>query len=108
LLILRRYFSPNDIAHQALLAAIAITISLNDGVRQDRILYIPILTMTSRTTLFCKTMQIMEALESDRNANILSANLVVTSPSIDLQPVRTSSRDSFPRQASSYPSRSPS
>jgi len=82
----RRYFSPNDIAHQALLAAIAITISLNDGVRQDKILYIPILTMTSRTTLFCKTMQIMEALESDRNANILSANLVVTSPSIDLQP----------------------
>jgi len=42
--------------------------------------------MTSRTTLFCKTMQIMEALESDRNANILSANVVVTSPSIDLKP----------------------
>jgi hypothetical protein len=43
-------------------------------------------TMTSRTTLFSKTIQIMESLESNRNANILSANIVVTSPSIDLKP----------------------
>ncbi|KAA8899769.1 golgi-body localization protein domain-containing protein [Sphaerosporella brunnea] len=82
----RMYFSPSDIAHQALLAAISVTISLNDGVRQDKIAYIPMVTMTSRTTLFSKTIQIMESLESDRNANILSANVVVTSPAIDLQP----------------------
>jgi hypothetical protein len=81
-----RYFSPDDIAHQALLAAIAVTVSLNDGVRQDKIAYIPMVTMTSRTTLFYKTIQIMESLESDRNANILSANVVITSPALDLQP----------------------
>jgi hypothetical protein len=85
-LILRRYFSPKDIAHQALLAAISVTVSLNDGVRQDRVLYIPMVTMTSRTTLFSKTIQIVESSESDRNANILFANMVITSPSVDLKP----------------------
>lgn len=42
--------------------------------------------MTSRTTLFSKTIQMMEITESDRNANLLSANVVVTSPAIDLKP----------------------
>jgi hypothetical protein len=83
---LPRYFSPSDIAHQALLAAISITVSLNDGARQDKILYVPMVTMTSRTTLLSKTIQIVERLESDRNANIVSANMVITSPSVDLKP----------------------
>jgi hypothetical protein len=43
-------------------------------------------TMTSKTTLFSKTIQIIESLDTDRNTNLLSANIVVTSPSVDLQP----------------------
>ncbi|KAL7273053.1 Protein SABRE [Rhizina undulata] len=82
----RMYFSSDDIAHQALLAAISISVSLDDGVRQDKVLYVPMVTMTSKTTLPSKILQLADQSESDRNTNILIANIVVTSPSIDLEP----------------------
>ncbi|KAG0644829.1 mitochondrial protein from FMP27-domain-containing protein, partial [Tuber brumale] len=82
----RMYFSPQDIAHQALLAAISISVSVDDGVRKDKFFYIPMVTMTSKTTLPSKTIQLVEKSESNRNTNILFANVVVTSPSIDLEP----------------------
>lgn len=49
-------------------------------------MYVPMVTMTSRTTLLSKTLEIIEKSESDRNNNILFANMVVTSPAIDLKP----------------------
>ena len=85
--ILFRYFSPEDIAHQALLAAISISVSIdNGGGTQDRLVYMPMVTMTSRTTLPSKTLQLVEKSDSDRNTNILFATVVLTSPSIDLEP----------------------
>ncbi|KAF8469216.1 mitochondrial protein from FMP27-domain-containing protein [Kalaharituber pfeilii] len=80
------YFSPQDVAHQALLAAISISISIDDGRgNQDKLVYMPMVTMTSRTTLPSKTIQLVET-DSDRNTNILFATVVVTSPSVDLEP----------------------
>ena len=82
----RMYFSPKDIAHQALLAAISIAVSVDDGGgKPERLLYIPMATTTVKTTLPCRT--VADSTDEDvvaRNANILFANLVVTSPSIDL------------------------
>ena len=84
----RMYFSPKDIAHQALLAAISIGLSLDDGDgKPERILYIPMATMTIKTTLPSKTVAFSEDQNAaERNANILFANLVVTSPSVDVDP----------------------
>lgn len=82
----RMYFSPRDIAHQALLAAISIAVSVDDGGgKPERLLYIPMATTTVKTTLPSKTVADSEGNDAaDRNANMLFANLVVTSPSIDL------------------------
>lgn len=84
----RMYFSPKDIAHQALLAAISIAVSLDDGHgRPERLLYIPMSTTTIKTTLPSKTVAFSEDKNAaERNANILFANQVITSPSIDLDP----------------------
>ena len=84
----RMYFSPKDIAHQALLAAISIGVSLDDGHgKLERLLYIPMATTTVKTTLPSKTVAFSEDKNAaERNANILFANLVVTSPSIDVDP----------------------
>jgi hypothetical protein len=84
----RMYFSPNDIAHQALLAAISISISIDDsGGKPDRLLYIPMATTTVKTTLPSKTIAKSDDKDAaERNTNMLFANLVVTSPSIDLHP----------------------
>ncbi|TGZ80533.1 hypothetical protein EX30DRAFT_53272 [Ascodesmis nigricans] len=82
----RMYFSVKDVAHQALLAAISISVSVDDGARQDKLVYIPMVTMTSRTTLLSKVIEIVEKSELNRNSNVLFANMVVTSPSIDLEP----------------------
>ena len=68
------------------MAAISISVSVDDGARKDKIFYIPMVTMTSKTTLPSKTIQLVEKSESNRNTNILFANVVVTSPSIDLEP----------------------
>jgi len=84
----RMYFSSKDIAHQALLAAISIAVSLDDGKGEsERILYVPMATTTVKTTLPSKTVAFSEGENAaERNANILFANLVVTSPSIDVDP----------------------
>ena len=82
----RMYFATRDIAHQALLAAISIALSVDDGKgKPERILYIPMATTTIKTTLPSKTVAKSEDKDAAaRNANMLFANLVVTSPSVDL------------------------
>ncbi|RPB29873.1 hypothetical protein L211DRAFT_855009 [Terfezia boudieri ATCC MYA-4762] len=81
------YFSPEDVSHQALLAAISISLSIDDGKgNRDKLVYVPMITMTSRTTLPSKTLQLVEKSDSDRNTNILFATVVVTSPSVDFEP----------------------
>ncbi|KAB8253139.1 mitochondrial protein from FMP27-domain-containing protein [Aspergillus flavus] len=84
----RMYFQRNDVAHQALLAAISLSVSLDDSSGEtDNILYIPMATTTIKTTLPSKTISsFSEWNPEERNTNILFANLVVTSPSIDLEP----------------------
>ncbi|KAL8914261.1 MAG: hypothetical protein Q9171_001132 [Xanthocarpia ochracea] len=84
----RMYFSTRDVAHQALLAAISIAISLDDGEgKPERVLYLPMATTTVKTTLPSKTVAFSEDKDAaDRNTNMLFANLVLTSPSIDVDP----------------------
>jgi Mitochondrial protein from FMP27/Domain of unknown function (DUF2405)/RNA pol II promoter Fmp27 protein domain len=84
----RMYFSRKDIAHQALLAAISISVSLDsDDTESNKIIYIPMATITVKTTLPSKTMNFTENRDvAERNANILFGNLVITSPSVDLIP----------------------
>ncbi|KAF1849445.1 uncharacterized protein K460DRAFT_415813 [Cucurbitaria berberidis CBS 394.84] len=82
------YFSPKDIAHQALLAAISVSFGIDDGHgHPERLLYIPMATTTLNTTLPSKTIQFYKDEDSaERNTNILFANFVITSPSVDLDP----------------------
>jgi len=84
----RMYFTSNDIAHEALAAALSISVGLDDGHgKPERIMYIPMATTTARTTLPSKTVELAnEGTAEQRNANILFANSVVTSPSVDLDP----------------------
>ncbi|CZS95733.1 related to FMP27 Found in Mitochondrial Proteome [Rhynchosporium agropyri] len=84
----RMYFSSKDVAHQALVAALAISIGVDDGNgKPERLVYIPMATTTVRTTLPSKTVEFVEDNSAaERNANILFANVVITSPSIDLDP----------------------
>ncbi|CEJ93302.1 hypothetical protein VHEMI08900 [[Torrubiella] hemipterigena] len=84
----RMYFPTKDIAHEGLAAALSISLGLDDGQgRTERLLYIPMVTTTVRTTLPSKTVQLTEDGGVDeKNTNILYANSVVTSPSVDLDP----------------------
>ncbi|ROV87591.1 hypothetical protein VSDG_09620 [Cytospora chrysosperma] len=84
----RMYFPPTDVAHEALLAALSISIGLDDGQGNPRrLLYVPMATTTIKTTLPSKTVQLpCNGSAEQKNANILFANSVVTSPSVDLDP----------------------
>lgn len=84
----RMYFSSADISHEALFAAIGLSIDLDDEHElPERLAHIPMTTATVKTTLPSKTFQGSEEKSlAERNANILFANVVVTSPSVDLDP----------------------
>ncbi|KAH1461292.1 hypothetical protein KXX13_007305 [Aspergillus fumigatus] len=84
----RMYFQRDDVAHQALLAAISLSVSLDDSSGEtDNIVYIPMATTTIKTTLPSKTVGSFDNHNAEeRNTNILFANFVVTSPSLDLEP----------------------
>jgi Mitochondrial protein from FMP27/RNA pol II promoter Fmp27 protein domain/Domain of unknown function (DUF2405) len=84
----RMYFQKRDVAHQALLAAISVTVSMEDssGVT-DRLLYIPMATTTIKTTLPSKTVSFSDERDpAERNSNVFFANCVITSPSLDMEP----------------------
>lgn len=80
------YFSRKDIAHQALLSAISLSLGIDDGQdHPEKLLYAPMTTATVKTTLPSKLLQFATHDEdSDRNANVFFSNLVVTSPSVDV------------------------
>ncbi|KAI9893601.1 MAG: hypothetical protein M1814_006397 [Vezdaea aestivalis] len=84
----RMYFSPRDIAHQALLALISISVGIeNSEGHTERLLYVPMVTTTVKTTLPSKTLETKTDTDAaERNANMLFANLVITSPSLDFNP----------------------
>ncbi|KAF4979054.1 hypothetical protein FZEAL_4664 [Fusarium zealandicum] len=84
----RMYFPAEAIAHEALAAALSISVGLDDGHGQpERILYVPMATTTIKTTLLSKTVEVLrDGTVDERNANIMFANSVVTSPSVDLDP----------------------
>ncbi|KAI0879702.1 mitochondrial protein from FMP27-domain-containing protein [Hypoxylon argillaceum] len=86
----RMYFPANAIAHEALAAALSISVGLDDGHgKPERIAYVPMATTTVKTTLPSKTVELSEVRSAEeRNANILFANSVVTSPCVDLDPKR--------------------
>ena len=109
----RMYFFSKDVAHQALFAAISIAMSIDDGRSiPQRLLYIPMATTTVKTTLPSKTVTFAEKPNAaERNANILFANVVITSPSLDLDPkhmpailafVKARTSSSTPPPAQSY------
>ncbi|KAL2753285.1 hypothetical protein ACRALDRAFT_2054622 [Sodiomyces alcalophilus JCM 7366] len=86
----RMYFPSKDIAHEALAAALSISVGLDDGDgKPERLLYIPMTTTTVKTTLPSKTVELANDVDlgsQDKNTNILFANSVITSPSVDLDP----------------------
>ncbi|KAK2882494.1 hypothetical protein FQN49_000293 [Arthroderma sp. PD_2] len=85
----RMYFQREDIAHQALIAAISSSISLDENMDEhDKLIYIPMATTTIKTTLPSKTMALADSHRdaTERNSNVIFANFVVTSPSLDLEP----------------------
>jgi Mitochondrial protein from FMP27/RNA pol II promoter Fmp27 protein domain/Golgi-body localisation protein domain/Domain of unknown function (DUF2405) len=82
------YFSRSDVAHQALVTAISLSVGIDDGHdHPERLLYIPLATATLKTTLPSKAIHMSnEKNAAVRNSNVLFANLVITSPSVDLDP----------------------
>ncbi|KAK3679983.1 Protein SABRE [Recurvomyces mirabilis] len=84
----RMYFSTKDVAHQGLVTAIAISAGIDDGHEHpERMVYIPMVTATVKTTLPSRTIHYnKENNAKDRNTNMLYANFVCTSPSVDLDP----------------------
>ncbi|KAL9092775.1 MAG: hypothetical protein Q9159_000673 [Coniocarpon cinnabarinum] len=82
------YFSRQDVAHQALLSAISLSIGVDDSeAHPERLLYVPMTTATIKTTLPAKLLQFATTDDlADRNANVLYANFVMTSPSLDFAP----------------------
>lgn len=87
----RMYFPSKDIAHEALVAALSISVGLDDGHGSidtpERLLYVPMATTTVRTTLPSKTVELpRDKSVEERNTNIVWSNTVITSPSVDLDP----------------------
>ncbi|KAJ8103749.1 golgi-body localization protein domain-containing protein [Lipomyces tetrasporus] len=82
----RIYFGPSDTSHQAILTAISIVVGLDDcgSGRQDELLYVPMITMTSTTNFIRKSIQILTREETDRNSSLLKGSLTISSPSVDV------------------------
>ena len=102
----RMYFSTKDVAHQGLLTAIAISAGIDDGHEHpERMVYVPMVTATVKTTLPSRTIHYSnDNNATERNTNMLYANFVCTSPSVDLDPKHLPLiREILDQRSSSYP-----
>ena len=81
----RMYFPEDNMAHQALLAAISIAVSLDAGKgKPDRLIYIPMATTTIKSTLPSRSVQYLRDRSEPAHPSIAIGNLVLTSPSLDV------------------------
>lgn len=102
----RMYFSTKDVAHQGLLTAIAISAGIDDGHEHpERMVYVPMVTATVKTTLPSRTIHYSnDNNATERNTNMLYANFVCTSPSVDLDPKHLPLlRDILKQRSTPYP-----
>jgi hypothetical protein len=107
----RMYFSTKDVAHQGLLTAIAISGGIDDGHEHpERMVYVPMVTATVKTTLPSRTIHYSnDNNATERNTNMLYANFVCTSPSVDLDPKHLPLiREILKQRSSPYPPPPPS
>ena len=79
----RMYFPHDEVAHQALLAAISISIILDVGQKPDRLVYIPMATITVKST-FPSQLLTCGLSDGSGKSSTSIASLVMTSPCLDL------------------------
>lgn len=80
------FFSESHYAHQALLTIGSTAVGIDNGVSQEEIVYIPIITMICRTNIFSKTLQLVKVKEvADKSESIVRANVHVTTPTLNLE-----------------------
>ena len=74
----KMYFSTEDVAHQGMVTAIAISAGIDDGHEHpERMVYIPMITATAKTTLPSRTIHHSTRTDAkERNTNMLYANFV--------------------------------
>ncbi|CAN6596682.1 hypothetical protein TRVA0_001S03136 [Trichomonascus vanleenenianus] len=82
------FFSENDSAHQAIFAISSVSFGIDDDARTkrsaDELVYIPMVTMISKTNIFSKTLKYVRDDSTFANESVFRANINITSPTVDL------------------------
>ncbi|KAK9462819.1 golgi-body localization protein domain-containing protein [Lipomyces oligophaga] len=83
----RMLFPVEDISHQAIMTAVAITVGIDDFDTDfhDELVYIPMIAATCTTNLLRKALDIYTHATDDRNSSLLKGSLTITSPAIDVR-----------------------
>ena len=63
----RMHFQPGTMAHRVFVTAISIDAQVDEGDRKETILNIPMVTLTTRTTIFSRSVELSESEDADKN-----------------------------------------
>lgn len=81
----RLFFSDDDIAHQAIVTGSSCMFGIDHQGVQEEIVYIPHVTIISKTNFFSKAIQSIKETVAERNDTILRANINITTPSVSME-----------------------
>lgn len=82
----RLFFSDDDTAHQAIFTCSSFMFGIDHMGVQEEIIYVPLITVISKTNIFSKTIQFVQQTTTELNDTILRANINITTPSVSLEP----------------------
>uniref|UniRef100_A0A060SXZ0 ARAD1A12738p n=1 Tax=Blastobotrys adeninivorans TaxID=409370 RepID=A0A060SXZ0_BLAAD len=81
------FFNDNDTAHQAIfsMSSLSLGAGAGDGEAQREMLYVPMSSVISKTNVFSKTIQFVEAENASANQSIFRAYANIVSPTVDVE-----------------------
>jgi hypothetical protein len=82
----RFFFKDENTAHQAILTCSSLMLGLDHKAVQEELMFVPLITATSKTNIFSKTFEYVKDIYLELNNTILRANINITTPSISLEP----------------------
>lgn len=82
----RFFFKDGNTAHQAILTCSSLMLGLDHKAVQEELMFVPLITATSKTNIFSKTFEYVKDIYLELNDTILRANVNITTPSISLEP----------------------
>lgn len=79
------FFSDSGSAHQAMVTLSSVNFGVTNGEVQEELIYVPMVTILSRTDLFSQTLRFVQDTTNAQNESVIRLTVNVASPTVNIE-----------------------